>query len=210
MKQKILFVDDDPYAQMGVVSVLRSQFQVVCAKNPVEMEAKLKKQKFALVILDLDFKKQGNGLDHIATVQERGNRVLILTNEFDQASINTCLRAQVAGYILKDSNHDLAAKVNDALVGHNVTDAELLADYANAKPLPKFGWRELQIIDYIYERPFAHEVEYARWIGLGLGTIGNKLSALYAKMNVHSKHELLAELKRLGHRPRPVIIPDGE
>ncbi|MEN9865881.1 MAG: hypothetical protein RL748_1471 [Pseudomonadota bacterium] len=206
MKQKILVVDDDPYAVAGVVTALRSKYDVVSAKNPADMEEKLKNNTFALVILDLDFKKRGNGLDHLASIQERGNIVLVLTNEFDQASINTCLRAQVAGYVLKDSKHDLVAKVNGAVLGQNVTDTALLADFANEKRLPKFGWQEVKLIDYIFASPFATETQYANWMGLAAGTIGNKFSSLYAKLGVHSKHELLAELKRLGHRPREVDV----
>lgn len=68
----------------------------------------------------------------------------------------------------------------------------------------------IHFIDYIYKRPFAQEADYARWLNLGEGTISNKLGALYTKMGVHSKHELLAELKRLGHRPRAVTLPDDD
>lgn len=208
MKQKLLIIDDDPYSIQGVTALLSEHYDVFGAFTVNEMEKLFKKHTFVLVILDLDLKKGGHGLDLIESIKAQGCKVLVLTNAFDQESILGCLRAQVNGFVPKqEKTEQLLTKVQGAIAGHYMTDPALIAEMARKdNRLPKFGWRERQLLDLIYADPFATSLQYAIKMNLAEGTVNNMFARLYAKLDVHQKAQLVAEVKRRGFRPREVEL----
>ncbi len=206
MADKILVVDDDPYAIQGIEAALEGKFEVFGAFTVADMYALLKKHAFALTILDLDLKAEGNGLDLIATIKSNCKNVLVLTTCHNQANLLACLRAQVCGFVHKRTSIDnLLAKVRGALAGYNMTEASLLATLtAEENQLPRFGWRELQLIDLIYAYPAASTLDYAIKLNLAEGSVKNMLSRLFSKMHVNRKIQFLEALKVRGYRPTDV------
>jgi DNA-binding NarL/FixJ family response regulator len=204
MKQKILMIDDDPYAIQGVTVLLCEQYDVVGIHTAAEMGKMLKKHKFALVILDLDLKKAGHGLDLIETIKQHGCKVLVLTNAFDQESIFGCLRAEVNGFVPKqDKTTELMSKVQGAIAGHYMTDPTLIAALTrDENRLPKLGWRERELVDWAFFAPTLTCAYYAEQMHLSEGWVNNMFSKLFVKVNVHNRQQLLAELKRRGYRGR--------
>ena len=56
MTQTILIVDDAPFAANGIAQFLRGHYNTQAVFTFVDMLTTLKKQRFDLVILDLDMK----------------------------------------------------------------------------------------------------------------------------------------------------------
>ena len=203
MKQKILILDDDFYAAAGIATFLQVYFDVQISCNVGDLAGLLDSVAFDLVILDLDLKEQGYGLDLVATIQAAGPKVLVLTTLVDKETMLGCTRAGVNGYVRKSEQPEgLLEKVRGALAGHLVTEPSLLADMlAPENQLPNLGWREIELIDLTIENPNVTLEELAEKIILSKGRIKNIFQTLYRKFNVHKRGQLLVELKRLGYRP---------
>jgi DNA-binding NarL/FixJ family response regulator len=203
MAEKILIIDDDPYSIQGMSALLADQYDVFGAFTVAQMVALLKKHVFALTILDLDLQDEGNGLDLIQTIQEKCGKVLVLTTSHSQANLRACLREQVCGFMHKRKGiTSLLPTVRGAIAGHNMTEPSLLSTLTDEESrLPRFGWREQQLINLIYTHPAASTAEYAKMINLAEGSVKNMLGRLFSKMKVHKKIQLLEKLKERGHRP---------
>jgi DNA-binding NarL/FixJ family response regulator len=206
MADKILIVDDDPYAIQGIAAALEEKFEVFGALTVADMYALLKKHAFALTILDLDLKAEGNGLDLIDIIKGYCKKVMVLTTCHNQANLLACLRAQVCGFVHKRTSIDnLLIKVSGALAGYNMTEPSLLATLTDEEnQLPRFGWRELQLIDLIYAYPAASTLDYATKLNLAEGSVKNMLSRIFSKMHVNRKIQFLEALKVRGYRPTDV------
>lgn len=210
MTEKILIIDDDPYAIKGMSALLAGHYDVFGAFTIAEMRALLKKHVFALTILDLDLQDEGNGLDFITTIQQKCSKVLVLTTSHTQANLRASLRAKVCGFMHKRKGvTSLLPTVKGAIDGYNMTDPSLLSTLTDEKNrIPRFGWRELQLIDFIYAYPAASTAEYAEMMNLAEGSVKNMFGRLFSKMEVHKKIQLLEKLKECGHRANNVTKSD--
>lgn len=203
MTESILIVDDDPFAADGIAQFLRGHYSTQAVFTFADMLTILKKQRFDLVILDLDMKQQGNGIDYIRLIKETGTKVLVLTTAVDQQSLFSCFRAEVNGYVVKsDQPETLLKKVQGALDGHLMIKPSLLAEATNPDNSPPvFGVREGELVDLFFRHPMASNADLADMINLSEGRVKNMMQAIFKKSGVHKRHELLAELRRRGYRP---------
>lgn len=203
MRQKILMIDDDPYAIRGVRSVLQDEFEVCGVTSPASLGPLLKRHRYPLVILDLDLKQAGNGLDLLATLQRNECKVLVLTAAFDHESIAACLKAKVNGFVPKRDNPALLLeRVKGAIAGHNMTDPEIVATITRQiEKMPYLGYREMELIDLAILNPLATNAEFAEWMDTTPGNIGKMFHRLYIKFQVNKRAALLAELRKFGYRP---------
>ena len=203
MTESILIVDDDPFAANGIAHFLRDHYSTQAVSTFTDMRVILKKQRFDLVILDLDMKQQGNGIDYIRLIKETGTKVLVLTTAVDQQSLFSCFRAEVNGYMVKsDQPETLLKKVQGALDGHLMIKPSLLAEAINPDNAPPvLTGRESELVDKFFANPLATNADLAEMINLSEGRVKNILQEIYRKAGVHERHELLAELRRRGYRP---------
>lgn len=203
MTEKILIVDDDPYSIQGISVLLEDHYDVYGAFSKSDMKELLNKHAFALTILDLDLKEDGHGLDLIEDIQTQCDKVLVLTSVMSEANIMECLRKKVNGIMAKKGSPErLLPKVQSAIAGQYVTDPALLADIAIDKMrLPKFGWRQAELINLLYANPGGTREEFAEALGVSVGWVKNLFDRLFKKFEVHNKAHLLQELTRLGYRP---------
>lgn len=203
MRQKILMIEDDPYTIMGVRSVLKDEFELCAVNTPANLGPLLKRHRYALVILDLDLKEAGNGLDLLATIQRHDCKVLVLTTAFDHESIAACLKAKVNGFVPKrDDAALLLGRVKGAIAGYYMTDPEIVAAITRQnEKKPNLGYRELELIDLAFRHPFATNADFAKWMDTKPGNIGKIFHRLYIKFKVNKRAQLLAELRKFGHRP---------
>jgi DNA-binding NarL/FixJ family response regulator len=209
MKQKILVIDDDPFAILGVRKILEKKFTVVGLGSLANLTTMLKRHQPVLTILDLDLKEFGNGLDAISVIQQHDCKVLVLTTAFDHESRVACLRAQVNGFIPKKRRVELLLdSVIGALAGHNMTDPALIADVQQrAGKLPRIGWRLAELIGMVLAHPFLTNEALAKKMKCSPGHLAGMLHKLYVKFKVHKRHELLIELRRMGYRARDTSNP---
>lgn len=202
MTESILIVEDDPFAANGIINELRDHYDVQAALKVADMKQLLQKQRFDLVILDLDLKDDGSGINYISMIKETGAKVLVLTTAVDLASLLSCFRAEVNGYIRKRGETELLKKVQGALAGHLMIHPKLLSEATNpSNELPAFGFREAQLIDLFFANPLASNGELGDMLNLSGGRVKNMMQAIFKKMDIHDRHELLPELRRRGYQP---------
>jgi DNA-binding NarL/FixJ family response regulator len=203
MRQKILLIDDDPYALAGIRVALKDEFELCHITGPANLERLLRKHRYDLVILDLDLKEAGNGLDLIATIQRNKCKVLVLTTVFDHESIAACLKAKVNGFVPKrDDDALLLGRVKGAIAGYNMTDPGIVAMFTRqSEKMPRLGYREMELIDLAFLNPFATNAELADRMDSTPGNIGKMFHKLYIKFQVNKRAQLLAELRKFGYRP---------
>jgi DNA-binding NarL/FixJ family response regulator len=184
MTQTILIVDDDPFAANGIAQFLRGHYNTQAVFTFGDMLTTLKKQRFDLVILDLNMKLQGNGIDYIRLIKETAAKVLVLTTAVDQQSLFSCFRAEVNGYVVKsDQPETLLKKVQGALAGYLMIKPSLLAEATNPDNAPPlFAVREAELVDKFFANPLASNAELADMINLSEGRVKNMMQAIFKKI----------------------------
>ncbi len=210
MTESILIVEDDPFAANGITNELRDHYDVQAALKVADMRLLLQKQRFDLVILDLDLKDDGSGINYINMIKETGAKVLVLTTAVDLASLMTCFRLEVNGYIRKRGESELLKKVRGALEGHLMIHPKLLSEVSNPRnEIPAFGFREAQLINLFFANPLASNGELGTMLHLSPGRVANMMQAIFKKLAIHDRHELLPALRRRGYQPT-VLEPEVE
>lgn len=207
MVQKIMVVDDDPYAVKGTMDLLTAKYEVFPAYTSSDMLGLLRAHTFDLVILDLALGKREHGLDWVAQIQKTKAKVLVLTTLADEESIFGCLRAAVDGILLKqDGPTYLLPAVEGALAGYNMTNPKLVARFTEPQNhLPYMSWQERDLVNFLFANPHATNAAIGLHLNLTEGTVKNKLSKLFQKFAVHKRHQFLEEARRRGYRP---VDPD--
>ena len=109
--QKILVVDDDQSWLKKIKRVL-SEYDLTLTENPAEALTILKREPFALAILDMLLPAGVSGLDLFAQMQEISPslRALILTGFPDTKSMRRSFKEGVLDYLEK-GNPDLSTEL---------------------------------------------------------------------------------------------------
>jgi DNA-binding NarL/FixJ family response regulator len=129
-------------------------------------------------------------------------RIVILTAQAGDAVVSAALQAKVDGFVLKsDSIGNLIGAVRAAAVGHSVVSPAVLS-----RLLPRFGGsassaeeltgRERDVLTLLAEGLTNKAI--ATRLQLSPHTVRNHLARICAKMNAHSKLELLSIAAREG------------
>jgi DNA-binding response OmpR family regulator len=103
---KILIVEDDTFLlKMLSKESVQKGFSIEIAVNGEEAYEKIKSGNFDLVLLDLLLPKL-HGLDLLRKLKGENNvtPIIVLSNLYDQESINTAMSLGVKEYIIKAQN----------------------------------------------------------------------------------------------------------
>ena len=202
MTKSILIVDDDPFAVDGITRVLRGYYSVFAAHTVAEMLQILKTQRFDLVILDLNLGDDGSTIDYIRKIKDTGALVMILTTTVNLECVRVCFRLEVNGYVHKqEASEALLKKVQGVLEGHLMISQKLLLEATKPEnELPPLGRRESELVELLFGQPLASNLELADMMNLSEGRIKNLFQAMFKKMGVHRRGELVQELRRRGYR----------
>ena len=117
----ILLVDDDQQVHLVVTAVLSAKgHDLISASDGKEALSHLKKNEFDLLILDYTMPGM-SGIEVYKIAKAEFSHqlppVLMLTGHNDAESIQECLQAGVAGYLLKPFKmNDLAQRVEKILI----------------------------------------------------------------------------------------------
>ena len=204
MPEKILIVDNDPYAIDGVKALLSTQYEVYGALSKLDMHKLFKQHKFVLTILDLGFHDTADGLDLIPEIQAQGCKILVLSINTHATIVSACIAAQTNGLLSKyDNKTHLLRYVEGVLAGNFMIEPALLHELANPKEKPpKFGDRELELINWFFKIPSGKNAVFADKMRLADGTVKNMFQRIFDKLKVHSKLEMMEKLRQQKYRPR--------
>lgn len=103
----VLVADDHSFVLNFIRELLEEKFEttdITCLGNLPDLNRVVEKNQYDLYILDLDF-KEGNCYDAIRTIKKKQKKAKIIINTSHRESwhINTLLRLNLSGIVLKDA-----------------------------------------------------------------------------------------------------------
>ncbi|KRL40947.1 response regulator transcription factor [Liquorilactobacillus nagelii] len=157
----------------------------------------LQKLSVDVAILDIEMPKM-TGLELASKIVAAGLKikVIILTTFAQKAYFDQAVKAQVAGYLLKDSPSDeLIEVIREVDQGQTIYDPDLVINMLTVdnNPLTK---RELEVLQEIGRGLTTKEI--AGKLFLTEGTIRNYLSAIFSKLGAKSRIEAIQIATRNG------------
>ncbi len=211
--EKIMIVEDHEMIIDSVVKSLRDEFEVVVAKTPEEMRANLAKDRYALVLMDLDLRDGSSGIDLLPELNNAQIPTMILSGTASKADLRTCVAMGVRGFFDKrDSESKLLPSIQAVVAGYQSFPPGVLASLHqdDHDKLPRMSKRELDVLNQVFVVPVRPNEVIAEGLHLSTGRVKNILTDLFRKFEVNTRHELSLEARRRGYHPEqrtPVIAP---
>lgn len=220
LQLKILFVDDHVGLRDCMADSLKRKndsFEFVCA-NDYEtcIEALKENRDIKIVILDLNLNGK-SGLEIIPEIKKISPNVsiLIYTMFNDLIHVQNALLSGVQGYITKDSTIDeLAVAILSVSRGNSYFN-KIATDFMQTFLGKKNNLREIKNeMDYLFENYKDLSVkerevfillsqgmniaDIAKKLGKSEKTVINQRTAVYSKLDISDRHELIEKAKLLG------------
>ncbi|MFC6181210.1 response regulator transcription factor [Lactiplantibacillus daowaiensis] len=143
-----------------------------------------------VAILDIEMPDL-SGLDVADRLQAANatTKVIILTTFAQKAYFERAVKAQAAGYLLKDSpSDDLIAAIRQVVQGQTIYAPELVVNMFSASTNP-LTERELAVLTEADKGLPTKSI--AANLFLSAGTVRNYLSAIFSKLGVHNRLEAI-------------------
>ena len=141
-----------------------------------------------VAILDIEMPKE-SGLEVAEKIQSSNlkSKVIILTTFAQKAYFERAVKANVSGYLLKDSpTDDLVTTIREVIEGKTVYDPELVTHMITANDNPLTS-QEMNILRVASKGSTTKKM--AVELHLSEGTIRNYLSAIFSKLGVSNRIE---------------------
>jgi DNA-binding NarL/FixJ family response regulator len=210
---RVLIADDHPVVRRGMSALLSSLAGVVVVAEAANGEDAVREAQLTrpdVVVMDI----QMPGVDGVEATRRMqaavpGTAVLVLTMFEDDETVFAALRAGARGYLLKGAGQeDILTAVRAVVAGQMVIGpgvAQRLTEHLSrpqpaSAAFPELTGREREVLDLIARGH--NNASIAAALGLASKTIGNNISAIFAKLQVASRSEaiVLAREGGLGQR----------
>jgi DNA-binding NarL/FixJ family response regulator len=206
---RVLIVDDHPVVRRGMGALLASLpgVEVVGeAATGAEALREAQLQHPAVVMMDV----QMPAMDGIEATRRLvaslpGTVVLVLTMFEDDDTVFSAMRAGARGYLLKGAEQDeILAALHSVIAGQVVIGPgvaeRLIAGLGGTTdqevPFPELTVREREILEQIAQGHSNGAI--ATRLGLAPKTVGNHISAIFAKLRVATRAEVIVRARQGG------------
>lgn len=180
---------------LGSLLNLEEDMEVVGkASNGIEAVELVKELKPDICIMDIEMPLK-NGLDAAMEMKDFPVKVIILTTFARKGYFERARKANVSGYLLKDSpSEELAKSIRMIVDGHKIYASELVElVYDETNPLTE---REREVIQLIASGKSTKEI--AKILHLTNGTVRNYISVIFDKLEVTNRIEAITKVKEKG------------
>lgn len=180
---------------LGSLLDLEDDMEVVGkAKNGQNALDLVYKYEPDICIMDIEMPVK-SGLDAAKELKEHHCKVIILTTFARSGYFERARKANVSGYLLKDSPSDeLANSIRTIMDGRRVYAPELVdMAYGNQNPLTK---REIQVIELLAEGKDTKDI--AKELLITTGTVRNYISIILDKLEVSNRIEAVSRFREQG------------
>ncbi len=205
---KILIVDDHEVIGEAVIKLLQHEFAVVVANTSVQMRQCLQEASFSAVVMDIDLRSDDSGIDLLPEIKAASIPIIVYSGTWDKISLRACMVIGIRAFVDKaKSSTFLLAAVRKVIAGEESFPDGIENTLFNDDNdrLPHLSPGEQKLLERITLLPEHPNVALAESLHISVGTLKNRLSKLYGKFQVPSKHELIEEARRRGYRPLPRI-----
>lgn len=180
---------------LGALLDLETDMTVVgMAKNGDEALTLIREQKPDICIMDIEMPGK-SGLDVAEELKEEECKVIILTTFARAGYFERARKADVRGYLLKDSpSEELADSIRIIMDGRRIYAPELVdMVYEEENPLTE---REQQVLGLIADGKNTKEIAHQLFITTG--TVRNYISVILDKLDVSNRIEAITRFKEKG------------
>ena len=180
---------------LGSLLDLEADLEVVGkARNGEEALQLVKQHQPDVCIMDIEMPVK-SGLDVAEELKDDACKIIILTTFARPGYFERARKANVSGYLLKDSpSEELASSIRAIMDGRKVYSPELV-DMALDEKNPLTD-REVEVIKLIAEGKKTKEI--AEQLYLSNGTVRNYVSVILDKLNVSNRIEAISRFKEKG------------
>ncbi|TFB13108.1 response regulator transcription factor [Filobacillus milosensis] len=194
---KIVIAEDQNMllGALGSLLDLEDDMEVVGkASNGQEAVELVKELEPDICIMDIEMPVK-NGLDAAQEMIDFPCKTIILTTFARAGYFERARKAQVSGYLLKDSpSEDLASSIRSIMTGRKVYAPELI-DLAFEEPNP-LTERETEVLKLIADGKSTKEI--AKDLYLTYGTVRNYISVIFDKLEVSNRVEAVSKIQEKG------------
>ncbi|WP_100012451.1 response regulator [Lentibacillus sediminis] len=180
---------------LGALLDLEEDMKVIAkARNGEEALALVKQHEPDICIMDIEMPLK-SGLDAAEELKDHPCKVVVLTTFARQGYFERARKADVSGYLLKDSPSDeLASAIRTIVSGRKVYAPELVdMAYDDENPLTA---REQEVIKLIADGKTTKEI--AKELFITNGTVRNYVSVILDKLDVSNRIEAISRFKEKG------------
>ncbi|TMN22201.1 response regulator transcription factor [Lentibacillus cibarius] len=180
---------------LGSLLDLEEDMEVVGkARNGEEALALVRQQRPDICMMDIEMPVK-SGLDAAEELKDAPCKVIVLTTFARMGYFERARKANVSGYLLKDSpSEDLANSIRTIMNGNRIYAPELVdMAYDHDNPLTD---REEQVIKLIAEGKSTKEI--ASQLYLTNGTVRNYVSVILDKLEVTNRIEAISKAREKG------------
>jgi DNA-binding NarL/FixJ family response regulator len=206
---RVLIADDHPVVRRGIGALLASLPGVEVTGEAASGAEALREAQLTrpdVVVMDV----QMPSMDGIEATRKLAavlpdTAVLVLTMFEDDDTVFAAMRAGARGYLLKGAGQEeILAAIRSVVAGQIVIGpgvAGRLISYLSAPPaagvpFPELTPREREILDRIAQGH--NNGAIALSLGLAPKTVGNHVSAIFAKLRVASRAEAIVRARKEG------------
>jgi len=206
---RVLIVDDHPVVRRGMGALLASlQGVEVVGEAATGAEALREAQLLRPDVVMMDV--QMPSMDGIEATRRLASTlpdtaVLVLTMFEDDDTVFSAMRAGARGYLLKGAEQDeILAALHSVIAGQVVIGPGvaqcLIAGLGGTPdrevPFPELTLREREILERVAQGHSNGAI--AVQLGLAPKTVGNHISAIFAKLRVATRAEVIVRARRAG------------
>ena len=180
---------------LGALLDMEEDMEVVGqVKNGEEVLELVEKLNPDVCIMDIEMPVK-TGLDAAESLKDDTCKVIVLTTFARSGYFARARKANVSGYLLKDSpSEELANSIRAIMAGRKVYAPELIdMAYDEGNPLTE---REEHVMKLIADGKTTKEI--ASQLYLTNGTVRNYVSSIMDKLNVSNRIEAISRLKEKG------------
>lgn len=194
---KIVIAEDQRMllGALGALLDLEPDMTVVGkAKNGEEAISMIKQHKPDVCVMDIEMPGK-SGLDVAEELKGTACKVIILTTFARSGYFERARKADVRGYLLKDSpSEELANSIRVIMDGRRIYAPELVdMIYEEENPLTE---REQQVLGLIADGKNTKEI--ANQLFITTGTVRNYISVILDKLDVNNRIEAISRFKEKG------------
>lgn len=198
---RILVVEDHPVTRLGIVAVLHAsgRFDVLGEADSAAGAIQSFRELLPDVTL-LDVRlPDGSGIEVLEGIRaiDAKAKVIILTSVDTEEQAWRALRAQVNGYLMKNTPPDrLVEAVSAVVAGRTAFSDEMRASVAARTGQPELTPREADVLRLLVEG--RSNVEIGQALGIGRGTARTHVSSILEKLEVSTRTEAATAALRRG------------
>lgn len=195
---KVLIADDQELILDGLKMILdlEDSIEVIAtAKNGLECLEKSRDLNPDLILMDIKMPKM-NGIEATKKIKEFNSniKIIALTTFDDQKNIKRIFKFGADGFVLKDVDSDYLLDIIEKAANGKF----LLSDYVVQSLLSKnndytFTDLELKIAEELSKG--ASNKEIAKKINIAYGTVRNRVSSIYKKIDTNNRSKAVIFLR---------------